>query len=328
LKSILQLFLAILLVAALPYAAEAKGYSSGGRSYSSHSSSSSRGSSFSSSRGKTYGSGSSSGKSFTFGGGAKSYSAGGGHDRGYSAGKSYSSSMSFDNAAARAMKETASKRDFTQYKQSRAAKSPDSDSSGGSRSSYSGPVPPVIPQSRSYTPTPSAASPGWGGSYGGSYRGTIWYPTPEIYATRSIRIHNYYAPYWSRPVVVYNDNYSSLFWWWLLDQSLEDRALWVYHHRYDMDDARYRALVYQDMELENRVQQLEQRQVPVDPNYVPARMDRDLMYTDQYVNRAYATRPTHTGRIIFWFIMVPTAISFGGFFIWLVFFKRWQFATA
>ncbi len=163
-----------------------------------------------------------------------------------------------------------------------------------------------------------------GGGYAGAYGQTAWYPDPQIYATRSIRLRNYYSPYYSRPVVIYNDNYSSLFWWWLLDQSLDDRATWVYHHRQDMDDARYRELVYRDLELENRVQQLQQRQIPTDPNYTPAGMDRDLMYSDKYVNRAYATRPTHNGRILFWLVMVPTAVGAGGFFIWLVFFKRFQ----
>ena len=40
-------------------------------------------------------------------------------------------------------------------------------------------------------------------------------------------------------MVVYHDPYNSWFWWWLLDQSLETRALWAYNHRLDMDQARY-----------------------------------------------------------------------------------------
>ena len=232
--------------------------------------------------------------------------------------------MTFDTSAARANKESASKRDFTDYKQSQAAKTSGfNGNSSGRGSDYSGPVPPVLPRSQ------SSAGSGWNGGYSRPYyHTTVWYPDPYLYSTRSIRIHNYYAPYWTRPVVLYNDNYGSFFWWWLLDQSLENRAMWVYNHRYDMDDARYRALVYQDLALENRVAELEQRQVPRDPNYVPAGMDRDLMYSDKYVNQAYANRPTHTGQTIFWFIMVPTGIAVGGFFIWLVFFKRWHTATA
>ncbi len=73
-------------------------------------------------------------------------------------------------------------------------------------------------------------------------------------------------PTTSRPVVIYHDPYNSLFWWWLLDRSLDDRAWWAYHHRYDMDPARYQALVAQDQQLEARVEQLEAQQAPRDPS--------------------------------------------------------------
>jgi hypothetical protein len=116
--------------------------------------------------------------------------------------------------------------------------------------------------------------------------------------------------------VTYNDPYNSLFWWWLLDRSLDDRAWWAYHHRYDMDPARYQALIATDQQLEARV-----------PNYAPAGLDRDLMYSDQYVSRAYSNRPTMLGVIAFWVLGVPTALAFVGFFIWLIWFKRWQTAT-
>ena len=136
-----------------------------------------------------------------------------------------------------------------------------------------------------------------------------------------------FNPYSSRPWVVYHDPYSSLFWWWLLDRSLDDRAWWAYHHRYDMDPARYQALVATDQQLEARVEQLEAQQAPRDPNYVPAGLDRDLMYSDQYVARAYSNRPTMLGVIAFWVLGVPMALAFVAFFIWLIWFKRWQTAT-
>ncbi|MDB6121614.1 MAG: hypothetical protein JWQ71_607, partial [Pedosphaera sp.] len=232
--------------------------------------------------------------------------------------------------ASRAAKEAASKRDFTAYKQAQAAKSGSSGNPSDAPQSRtldpSGNAPPIIP--RSTSPTVNSQPTSYGGNnYSGSYRQT-YYPDYQTYSTRSVRIRNYYTPYYSRPVVIYNDNYSSLFWWWLLDRPLEERARWTYYHRNDMDDARYRALVYQDMELDNRVRELEQRQAPIDPDYVPAGMDRDLMYTDKYINRVYHNRPTHNGQIAFWFIIIPTAIGVGGFFIWLIFFKRWQTRTA
>src|SRR5205807_5451201 len=138
------------------------------------------------------------------------------------------------------------------------------------------------------------------------------------------RIYNVYNSYYSRPYVVYHDPYNSFFWWWLLDRSLDDRAYWAYHHRYDMDPARYQALVANDQQLESRVQQLESQQVSRDPNYVPPEMakeDRDLMYTDKHVSHAYSNRPTRSGSIAFWMLAVPTALAVTAFFVWLIWFK-------
>ena len=236
--------------------------------------------------------------------------------------------MTFDTAAARATQEAASKRNFKQYQQSQAARAASPNGDAGLNPAapavsrdHSGSVPPVITPSQAATAV---------NRYPASQRQTssTWYPDPQLYSTRPVRLQSYFAPYWSRPVVIYQDNYNSYFWWWLLDQSLENRALWAYHHRADMDDARYRELVYQDLALENRVMELEQRQLPRDPNYVPTGMDRDLMYTDNFVNRSYLTRPTTAGRVGFFVLLVPVVAGMGWFLTWLVFFKRWQTATA
>jgi hypothetical protein len=129
-------------------------------------------------------------------------------------------------------------------------------------------------------------------------------------------------------VVIYHDPYNSLFWWWLLDRSLDDRAYWAYHHRYDMDPMRYQALMATDQQLEARVEALEAQQTPRDPAYVPTGLDRDLMYSDRYVAHTYSNRPTTLGTLAFWFLGIPTAIAVCVFFIWLVWFKRWPTAAA
>jgi hypothetical protein len=128
---------------------------------------------------------------------------------------------------------------------------------------------------------------------------------------------------------MYHDPYGSLFWWWLLDRSIDDQAWWAYHHRYDMDPARYQALMANNQQLESRVAQLEsqQQQVPRDPAYTPTGLDRDLMYSDHYVANAYSNRPTRSGSVAFWIFGVPLAIGSAAFFIWLIWFKRWQTAT-
>jgi hypothetical protein len=142
-----------------------------------------------------------------------------------------------------------------------------------------------------------------------------------------VRVYTVFNPYASRPVVVYHDPYGSLFWWWLLDRTLDDRAWWTYHHRYDMDPARYQALVASDQQLQARVEQLEAQQVSRDTNYVPPGLDRDLMYSDGFVAHAYNNRPTTAGVAAFWLLGVPTAIGVSWLFIWLIWFKRWQTST-
>ncbi|HVM49287.1 MAG TPA: hypothetical protein VMU04_14750 [Candidatus Acidoferrum sp.] len=348
------------LVAGLPSSTAAKSYSSGGHSYSSHSSSFGGGHSFSSG-GHSFSSGGSHssgwGSSHSSGGGGKSFNSGGGHsyssgsswsDAGrhsYSSGKSYSSGsglgfgslfgsgssgsssrsvsrtgtsaggsgFSFDTAAAHARKEEASRTKYTEFKDSQAPRVSATESSA--RASDSG---------GSYRVRPPPVT-----TYGGGYyhRSVVYIPDIQVIRTRPVRYYNVFNPYSSRGWVTYNDPYGSLFWWWLLDRSLDDRAWWAYHHRYDMDPARYQALLAADQNLEARVEQLEAQPTPRDPNYVPTGLDRDLMYSDDYVARAYGNRPTAFGIIAFWALGIPLALGFLVFFIWLIWFKRWQTAT-
>jgi hypothetical protein len=279
-------------------------YSSGSHSYSSGSHSFSSGSHSSSSFSSSRSSGSS-GTSYRSGSG-KSYSSGssasGSNPRSYSSGKSYSSGaghsssdFAFDTGAARARKQQASKSSFDQFKDSQ----------------------------RPAAPPPISAAPTSTRVYG-TGRSSTWYvPDSSVMVTRRVRVYNVFNPYWSRPVVVYNDPYNSFFWWWLLDRSLDDRAWWAYNHQYDMDPARYQALLATDQQLQTRVAQLEAQQAARDPNYVPPGLDRDLMYSDQYVSHAYSNRPTAAGTVAFWTLGVPVALGFSGFFIWLIWFKRW-----
>ena len=127
-----------------------------------------------------------------------------------------------------------------------------------------------------------------------------------------------------RPVVYYRDPFSSFFWWWLLDQSIDTRAQWAYHHQHDMDSARYAALMA-DSDLAARVRRLEEAQTQADPHYVPAGLQQDLMYNDQYVQDSYrhATRPAQPSWA-FWLLAVPAGGLAGAFAIWLLFFKKWN----
>jgi hypothetical protein len=340
------------LALAIPFTGAAKGYSSGGHSYSSQSSHSSSGShSFSSGSGHSFSSGPtrtssssssssskpSSTKTFSSGGG-KSYTSGStsmGDRKGYSSSKSYSSGsginfssgsgkrspasssiskpsssdssgLNFDTAAARARKEEASRSEFSRFKDSQ--KPPVIPGAGNN--SYAGRPPPI----------PSR-----------SYGRTVYVPDYTVIRTRPSRINIYFGPYAYRPWTYYNDPYSSFFWWWLLDRSIDEQAYWAYHHRYDMDPARYDALLANNQQLQARVANLEAQQVGRDPAYTPPSLDatnRDLMYSDQYVNQAYQTRSTPSGRVAFWIFAVPTCAGACAFFIWLIWFKRWQSAVS
>ena len=350
---------ALVLALALPFDGHAKGYSSGGHSYSSHSSSSGSSHSFSSGSGRSFSSGStrssssgggssssrsSSTRTFNSGGG-KSYTSGSsssGDRKGYSSSKSYtsgsgttfssdssksssssksvskppssssssssgSSGLTFDSSAARARKEQASKSDFSRFQESQ--------------------KPPVIPRTandNSYAgrPIPNSTR---------SYTRTVYVPDYTVIRTRPSRVNIYFGPYAYRPWIYYNDPYSSLFWWWLLDRSIDEQAYWAYHHRYDMDPGRYNALMASNQQLQNRVSQLEAQQVARDPSYTPPSLDstnRDLMYSDQYVNQSYQNRSTPAGRIAFWVFAVPLGAGVCAFFVWLIWFKRWQPSTA
>lgn len=163
---------------------------------------------------------------------------------------------------------------------------------------------------------------------------------------RQVFYHNYYTGLPPGPVVtVYHDPYSNFFWWWLWSQSLDNQARWAYHHRYTMDDARYRDLLARNQALETKVNELEAQKLPRDPTYRPPGLsDPDLMYNDDYVEAAYNPTPepepapgpepqTATGVVVqrpaverhpFWVLLkVFFVLSMMCLMIWLVFFKRW-----
>jgi len=289
---------------------------------------------FTSSGGKSYGSGSTwsdeNRKSYTSG---KSYASGSAPTFNSSAGHSSAptsarkvetapSTFTFDAAAARARKEEASQREFTRFKEASAPKPAPVSERPIARTANSDMGAPAT-ATPFYRVTPPPLPP----SASGSARRAVYIPDDYTLATRPVRVRTFFSPYVARPVVVYRDPYNSFFWWWLLDRSLDDRAYWAYHHRYDMDPARYQALVADNRELETRIEQLENQQVPRNPNYAPPNLDRDLMYSDQSVTRAYSNRPTRSGAVAFWALAIPAALGAGFFIIWLVFFKRWQTAT-
>jgi hypothetical protein len=179
----------------------------------------------------------------------------------------------------------------------------------------------------------------------------------EQWINRELRNEQIFRPYYSRPLVVYHDPYSSFFWWWLLDQNLNTQAMWMYNYRGAMDPLRYQDLLARNAELSARVHQLEVQGGARNPAYAPPGIDPDQMYTDSYVDSVYnpqrgpgvppgtvpppsvpppvapapATVPVvvhrplsyhlwHGLRVLLYVLLVLGVIALV---IWLVFFKRW-----
>jgi len=128
------------------------------------------------------------------------------------------------------------------------------------------------------------------------YRKYYYDTTPR---TVEIRTHHYQ-----------HDNYSPFFWMWLMERSADERAAFAYNHRNDMDKERYADLLKKDAVLEQKVKELEAKNVKPDPNYKPQGIDNDLMYQppveekkDEGINPA-------------WWLLILIPLAGGLFWIW------------
>jgi hypothetical protein len=94
--------------------------------------------------------------------------------------------------------------------------------------------------------------------------------------------------------VAYRDPFGPLFYWWLWERASADRrTTWAYHHRGQIDQARWAEMVRRDPQLESRVKQLEAAGQPRDSSYVPPELanDSDLMYSDEYLAAVWNPQP-------------------------------------
>lgn len=104
---------------------------------------------------------------------------------------------------------------------------------------------------------------------------------------QEVKRQTFYKTYYTNPTNpqyshtvhhYYRDSYNPYFMLWLMDRSLDDRAMWAYHHRNDMDRERYQEMLTKDANLEKRIKELEEKGIKKDPNYKPEGVDNDLMY--------------------------------------------------
>jgi hypothetical protein len=152
------------------------------------------------------------------------------------------------------------------------------------------------------------------------------YVTHERYITYDNRASGFYGGYYGRPIY-YNDFFSPFLMGWLFSDAInsQQRALWMYHHQNDMDQARWNAMLARDAQLQSEIDALRSQNVVVDPDYVPSQMtDPDLMYSKEFVDASYddASAPTFFGflNFVFWIMMI-FLVFFG---VYVLFFKEFK----
>jgi len=137
----------------------------------------------------------------------------------------------------------------------------------------------------------------------------------ETIETRPVRQREVFSQYATQPVTIYHDSFNPFFWMWLMDRGQRDRDLWVYNHRDEMDQERYRDLARKDADLEHRLNDLENQGVARDPSYTPSGVDQDLMYDDNQVQRAYAENQSHARWGLLFIGLVGIALVYLMFFV-------------
>lgn len=165
------------------------------------------------------------------------------------------------------------------------------------------------------------------------------YVTHERYVTYDNRASTFYGPYYSAPQP-YNDFFSPFLMGYLLSSAINshDRATWVYHHRDQMDEARYKELLAKDAELKARLDALEKEKKARDPNYVlPTMKDNpDLQYSKDFVNASYnpqevaeedSDEGSGAGTVFMWIFIVLIVLILLTLFVYYFFIKDYKYGT-
>lgn len=143
----------------------------------------------------------------------------------------------------------------------------------------------------------------------------------EVYTTRTTRQQTAFKNYYTAqpPVVMYRDtSWSPFFWMWLVDHQ-DRQAEWVYHHRDQLSDERYRDLVEKNKDLATQVKALEDKKVAKDPNFAPTGVDKDLMYSDDYVKQVQKDAEVDNDFDWFtWLVVAPIGLFALGFIVLMV----------
>jgi hypothetical protein len=152
-----------------------------------------------------------------------------------------------------------------------------------SQDAYSPPEPYVPPKYEYKTPTGQTKE--YDYSSVGKVRDKVDY---EKYQQYDVRNQKTFDKYSTRPnTTTYNDAINIWFWLWLLDQSIDTQAEWVYHHKDEIDEVRYKEIIKNTPGIDVRLEAMEKAKKLKDPGFVPSSMenDADLQYNKDYVEQ-------------------------------------------
>lgn len=110
----------------------------------------------------------------------------------------------------------------------------------------------------------------------------------------------------------------------------QNQAEWVYHHRDQLSDERYKDLLAKNKDLEQQIKALEEKKIAKDPNYAPTGVDKDLMYSDDYAKQVQSDKDQEDADDTRWIwllsiVFVPVVIGVSGWIGYQVFFKKRSF---
>ncbi len=155
--------------------------------------------------------------------------------------------------------------------------------------------------------------------------------SPQEHAQRTTRVehhyhHNYgnrYDYYRNQPYIDVGGGYSALFWYAMMDWSLDRRAMWLYNNQNTINANLYNEQLKNEA-LRLEVEKLKAKNAQIDPNYIDPEFKEnpDLMYSEEYVDAV--VKPKDSGISWVWvFVWIIFAICLiSG--IYLVFFKDWK----
>lgn len=156
------------------------------------------------------------------------------------------------------------------------------------------------------------------------------YVTNERYVTYNNRASVFYGGYYGSPMH-YHDPFSPFLMGWIMSDAINShqRAMWMYHHQSDMDQARYAEMLRKDAKLQAEIDQLKAQKVAVDPSYVPPQMadNPDLMFNKDFVDASYnpvqVAPSSGSGAFFSGMFIVFVVIVVGGLAVYFMFFREY-----